>query len=77
MKTFVTTYRKSDGLYGGEVEALDFEHAQRICDERDLGETVEGELMGTIPADQTTPANVQEICDSMNDEQERFGERNW
>jgi hypothetical protein len=50
MKRFVTEYQKTDGIYCGHVDALDFEHAQMICDERGFGEDVKGVLYAVIPA---------------------------
>lgn len=45
MKRFVTTYTGEDGhLCGSHVDALDFEHAQQLCDKRGESENVEGTL---------------------------------
>ena len=44
MKRFVTSFDKQDGRYGGTVDAMDFEHAQMLCDARDRGEVVGGVL---------------------------------
>lgn len=53
MKRFATKYRKDGVLFGGQIDALDFEHAQRLCDERGQGETVEGVLYSIIKASDT------------------------
>lgn len=46
VKRFVTTYKDDKGNeYGGMVDAVDWEHAQSICDQRGRGEVVEGQLM--------------------------------
>lgn len=50
MKRFVTQYRVDGVLFGGHVDALDLEHAQRLCDERGKGETVEGVLYAVVEA---------------------------
>ncbi len=50
MIRFVTEYRKDGKPYGAEVDALDFEHAQAICDERGFGETVLGTLYAAVAA---------------------------
>lgn len=62
MKRFVTEYRKDDGLYGGTVDALDFAHAQMICDERGLGEEVKGVLFAVV---QTPGEAGRNIADRM------------
>jgi hypothetical protein len=49
MKRFVTEYIGKDGEnYTGHVDALDFQHAQRLCDDRGRGEEVKGVLMAVI-----------------------------
>lgn len=51
MKRFITEYTKDDGKhYGGTVDACDFFHAQMLCDQRGLGETVTGTLHAVIQA---------------------------
>jgi hypothetical protein len=50
MKRFVTDYQIDGARYSGEVDALDFEHAQLICDQRGKGETVAGVLYAKIAA---------------------------
>ena len=52
MKRFVTEYEINGVLYGGEVDALDAEHAQLICDQRGRGERVLGVLWAKIAASQ-------------------------
>lgn len=43
------TCRLVDGdRYVGYVDALDWEHAQYLCDKRDLGEKVEGVLYAVV-----------------------------
>lgn len=75
MKTYLTEYRKPDGLYGDKIEAVDWEHAQQIADVRDRGETVIGELMLEISADRITPDQAAEMMKSLADEEAEFGER--
>ena len=52
MRRFVTSYRKDGKLFGGEVDALDYEHARQICDARGLGEAVEGILFAVVKANE-------------------------
>jgi hypothetical protein len=75
MKTYVTEIQQPDGLYGYEVDAVDWEHAQSICDERRPGEKVVGELRLTISAEHTTPEKVTEMMKALADEEAQFGER--
>lgn len=65
MKRFVTSYEKPDGKYGGTVDALDLEHAQAICDERGLGETVEGVLWLQVPADGRTNEDADRLTKAL------------
>lgn len=62
MKTFVTEYRKPDGMYAGEVDAIDWQHAQQIADRNNRGEIVVGELYLKIPAQYCTPEKADEMC---------------
>ena len=52
MKRFVTEYRVNGVLYGGEVDALDLEHAQQLADERGKGEAVVGVLFAQVAANE-------------------------
>lgn len=63
MKRFVTEYTKADGhRYGAEVDALDEEHAQQICDQRGFGEVVLGVLHAKVAA---SPTFGNEQADAM------------
>lgn len=62
MKRFVTEYQKPDGLYAGHVDALDFEHAQAICDARDKGEVVQGVLYAVIEATNFSDERADAMC---------------
>jgi hypothetical protein len=64
MKRFLTRYRRADRqFYAAEVDALDWEHAQMLCDQRGFGEIVDGMLMcvfdGSLKKEQ-----VDAICES-------------
>ena len=61
MTLFLTEYRLPDGRYSDEVEALDWEHAQQIADERGKGETVIGEIVCKMSGDGVTT----EVADQM------------
>ena len=64
MKRFVTTYYKNGTQYGGHVDALDFEHAQQICDQRDLNETVDGILMCVIKTENFSAERANKLCEA-------------
>lgn len=74
MKRFVTSYRKADGHnYSGHVDALDFEHAKMLCDQRGRGETVDGILYTVIQAterfgNEQADAMCKAFADSGDDE---------
>ena len=65
MKRFTTSYDKPDGRYSDTVDALDFEHAQSICDERGRGETVDGVLWLIVPADGRTNADADRLTEAL------------
>lgn len=44
MLRFVTSYTVGGRSKGAQVDALDWDHAQSICDQRGFGEVVEGVL---------------------------------
>jgi hypothetical protein len=62
MKTFLTEYPGPDGLYTGEVEALDWEHAQLIEDGFDRSGVVIGELVLKISRDGMTHEDADRLC---------------
>ena len=69
MFRFVTEYHKDDGcLYGGEVDALDFEHAQSICDARGKGETVSGQLYAVVSAEHWTADDATRFAQALADD---------
>lgn len=67
MKRFVTDYRKPDGRYSGTVDALDWEHAQQIADERGLGETVVGILYAVVAASTFGNERADAMCQAFAD----------
>jgi hypothetical protein len=67
MNRFATTYQGADGKYAGYVDACDWAHAQAICDERGLGEVVEGVLYAVIGG-AFTPEQADEMCQRFADE---------
>ena len=62
MKTFLTEYYIDGDQYGGEVEALDWQHAQQLADVRGKGEVVIGELMCQIAADGFSRERADAMC---------------
>lgn len=62
MKTYLTEYYIDGDQYGGELDALDWEHAQQIADARGKGETVIGELMCKIAAENFSHQQADEMC---------------
>lgn len=67
MKRFITEYRKPDGLYAGHVDALDFEHAQAICDGRDKGEEVVGVLFAVVESTDFNDERANAMCQAFAD----------
>lgn len=65
MKRFVTSYEKADGRYGDTIDALDFEHAQMLCDQRGRGETVDGVLWLIVPADGRSHADADRLTEAL------------
>jgi hypothetical protein len=62
MIRYITEYRKHGALFSAEVDALDLEHAQMICDERGFGEQALGVLFAVVPADSFSHERASEMC---------------
>lgn len=68
MKRFVTTRDVNGSRFGGFVDACDHEHAQTICDSRDLGETVEGVLYAIVQCDSWTQDDADKFIQTLAEE---------
>ena len=61
---FVATRHEPDGKYGETLDASDWAEAERICAEK--GWDLDGQLVQTIPANQTTIAEMDALISRRN-----------
>ncbi len=63
MKKWLAEYEKLDGkMYASFIHALDWEHAQMICDKQNLGETVIGLHILTISSFGMSDKKADAMC---------------
>lgn len=67
MKRFVTEYEKGGELFGGTVDAIDWQHAELVANQLDPPQKVQGVLYAVIVADHWTTDDADRFMKALAD----------